>query len=187
MLGSTLKSVRKSKTRENQTMPSFNHTREDGFYAPCDQCWEEMSVEARRESVLGMSPNFYEDCEVLALLQSNKTAFNRYLNALRAEYRGNKIPMEVPDVRTRFTLEGAESFSTFINTSGYTVDQVGEYVRKKAAQFGIGVKKIFDVERSDDKDHPGRWQTLTFWFEEPLDDTDEAEVRGIEFVEFLSP
>ena len=92
---------------------------------------------------------------------------------------------QVADVSISFTLEGAETFSTFINTRTDSAKKISKYVQKKAAEFGIGVQKGFVVENDDDKDHPGLWQTLIFWFQEPLDDTDEAEERAEKFMEFL--
>ena len=69
-------------------MPSFNHTRGDGFYAPCDLCWAEMSEEDKLKSVLGMSNDPYEDRNILELLQTGGYPLGPALNELRAEYQG---------------------------------------------------------------------------------------------------
>lgn len=68
-------------------MPSFNHTREDGFYDPCAQCWGEMSEADKIESVLGMSDDPYEDGRILECLQAAGHPLSEPLNELRARYQ----------------------------------------------------------------------------------------------------
>ena len=68
------------------TMPSFNHTRGDGFYAPCDSCWAKMSEADKLKSVLGMSKDPYEDRCILELIQTGGYPLGPALDELRAEY-----------------------------------------------------------------------------------------------------
>lgn len=70
-------------------MASFNHTREDGFYAPCDMCWAEMSEADKLKSVLGMSDDPYTDRCILEDIHSTGVSLGPYLDELRAEYQGD--------------------------------------------------------------------------------------------------
>lgn len=47
-------------------MPSFNHTRTDGFYDPCSKCWAEMNPQERQKSLDGRvldKPLFRAACD----------------------------------------------------------------------------------------------------------------------------
>ena len=68
-------------------MPYFNHTRDDGFYAPCDLCWTEMTEADKIKSVLGMSDDPYEDRCSLECIQSTGASLTRFLNELRIMYQ----------------------------------------------------------------------------------------------------
>lgn len=67
--------------------PSFNHTRADGFYDPCPTCWELMSPEDRLKSVLGASPDPYEDRRILECLAATGQPLGPLVEELRAEYQ----------------------------------------------------------------------------------------------------
>lgn len=69
-------------------MPSFNHTRADGFYDPCDLCWTEMSEADKIKSAIGASPDPHEDRCILELIESRGDSLEGVLNELHAEYHG---------------------------------------------------------------------------------------------------
>lgn len=88
------------------------------------------------------------------------------------------------DVSLTFELEGAESFSVFVDTRIDKPKKINKFVQKKAAEFGIKIKKQFEVVA--DKFEPNSaFVTVVFRFKEPLADTEEAEENAQKFMEFL--
>lgn len=71
----------------SSTGPSFNHTRGDGFYSPCENCWREMSEPDKIKAVLGMCSDPYTDWAILRDLQSSGTDLGPFLDELRAEFQ----------------------------------------------------------------------------------------------------
>ncbi len=89
------------------------------------------------------------------------------------------------DVSLTFELDGAESFSVFIDTRIDKPKKINKFVRKKAAKFGIKIKKQFEVVVDKYKTNDSVFVTVVFSFEKPLADTEEAYENAEKFMEFL--